>query len=78
LSVRLSGEASRERSFKEAAAWLAALVLAAFALAAFGYQTRDPDSRLYAQIAARMAGEPLAGWIPRPRPPISPTRSTRC
>jgi 4-amino-4-deoxy-L-arabinose transferase-like glycosyltransferase len=34
-----------------------------------GYTTRDADSRLYAQIAARMAVEPLASWIAPVVPP---------
>ena len=50
-------------------AW--ALVLAAgwLALAALGYRTRDADSRLYAEMAARMAEAPAAGWIAPDFPP---------
>lgn len=42
-----------------------ALVLAAgwLALAALSYRARDADSRLYAEIVARMAQAPAAGWI---------------
>jgi 4-amino-4-deoxy-L-arabinose transferase-like glycosyltransferase len=39
------------------------------ALAATGYRARDPDSRLYAEIAARQAEAPLASWIAPEFPP---------
>jgi 4-amino-4-deoxy-L-arabinose transferase-like glycosyltransferase len=50
-------------------AW--ALVLAAgwAALAALGYRARDADSRLYAEIVARMSETPAAGWIAPNFPP---------
>jgi 4-amino-4-deoxy-L-arabinose transferase-like glycosyltransferase len=50
-------------------AW--ALVLAAgwLALAALGYRTRDPDSRLYAEMASRMSEAPAEGWIAPEFPP---------
>jgi 4-amino-4-deoxy-L-arabinose transferase-like glycosyltransferase len=60
------GERSGTRA---AAAWLVVLVLSSAALVALGYQARDPDSRLYAEIAARMADGPLAGWIAPDFPP---------
>jgi 4-amino-4-deoxy-L-arabinose transferase-like glycosyltransferase len=50
-------------------AWLAALLLSALALAALGYQARDADSRLYAEIAARMASQPWSRWIAPAFPP---------
>lgn len=50
-------------------AWLAALALGAMALAALGYQARDADSRLYSELAARMAAEPLSHWIAPSFPP---------
>jgi 4-amino-4-deoxy-L-arabinose transferase-like glycosyltransferase len=40
-------------------AWLVAAALIAFAQ----YSSRDPDSQLYAGIAARLAGAPLREWI---------------
>jgi hypothetical protein len=51
------------------AAWIAALGFVWLALAALGYRARDPDSRLYAEIAARMAQAPPAGWIAPDFPP---------
>jgi len=57
--------AARERSV----AWLAALVAAWLALAAFGHRSRDPDSRLYAEMAARMSHAPAAEWIAPDFPP---------
>jgi 4-amino-4-deoxy-L-arabinose transferase-like glycosyltransferase len=56
---------------QQAAAWLAALAAAWLALAALGYSSRDADSRLYAEIAARMADAPAAGWIAPDAPPGS-------
>jgi len=52
-----------------ALAWMGALVLSALALAALGYQARDADSRLYSEIAARMAPLPVAQWIAPRFPP---------
>jgi hypothetical protein len=48
---------------KAAAAWTLAVLLAAAALAAQGKATRDPDSLLYARIAAAMSEQPLKRWI---------------
>ena len=52
-----------------ALAW--GLVLAAgwASLAAVGYRARDPDSRLYAEISARMAESPVRSWIAPEFPP---------
>jgi hypothetical protein len=50
-------------------AWVLALVAAAIALAAVGYRTRDADSRLYAEMAARVSEAPAAGWIAPDFPP---------
>jgi hypothetical protein len=50
-------------------AWLAALVLGCAALAALAYRARDADSRLYAEIAARMSVAPARGWIAPDFPP---------
>ena len=50
-------------------AWIAALAVGWAALAAFGYRSRDPDSRLYAEIAAGMSTAPAAGWIAPDFPP---------
>jgi 4-amino-4-deoxy-L-arabinose transferase-like glycosyltransferase len=50
-------------------AWVAALAAGWIALAAVDYGARDADSRLYAQIVARMARSPLSGWIAPEFPP---------
>ena len=46
-----------------AAAWLAAWIVAAILIALTHYDSRDPDSQLYAGLSARMATEPVARWI---------------
>jgi len=48
---------------REILLWLAAVVLGAVALAFVSYSTRDPDSRLYAEIGAELAVRPPARWI---------------
>jgi 4-amino-4-deoxy-L-arabinose transferase-like glycosyltransferase len=50
-------------------AWCAALAASWLAFAVLGYGSRDPDSRLYAEIAARMADASPAGWIAPEFPP---------
>jgi 4-amino-4-deoxy-L-arabinose transferase-like glycosyltransferase len=50
-------------------AWTLALGAGWLALAALGYGARDADSRLYAEMAARMAEAPAAGWIAPDFPP---------
>jgi 4-amino-4-deoxy-L-arabinose transferase-like glycosyltransferase len=50
-------------------AWALALAAAWCALAVLGYRARDADSRLYAEIAARMSEAPAAGWIAPDFPP---------
>jgi len=52
-----------------ALAWVLALAAAWAALAAVDYRARDPDSRLYAEISARMAQAPAQGWIAPDFPP---------
>ena len=52
-----------------ALAWVLALAAGWAALAAVDYRARDPDSRLYAEISARMAGAPAPGWIAPDFPP---------
>ena len=54
---------------QQSVAWLAALAAAWLALAILGHRTRDPDSRLYAEMAARMAEAPAASWIAPDFPP---------
>ncbi|HEX9185733.1 MAG TPA: glycosyltransferase family 39 protein [Vicinamibacteria bacterium] len=49
--------------------WVLGLAAGWAALAAVGYRARDPDSRLYAEISARMAGAPASGWIAPEFPP---------
>ena len=43
--------------------WLCAIVAAAFLLVAADYRSRDPDSSLYARLAADLAGQPMERWI---------------
>lgn len=49
--------------------WLLALAAGFAALAVVGYRARDPDSRLYAEISARMAEAPPRTWIAPEFPP---------
>jgi 4-amino-4-deoxy-L-arabinose transferase-like glycosyltransferase len=49
--------------------WVLVLAAAWVALAALHYRTRDADSRLYAEMSARMSGAPAAGWIAPDFPP---------
>lgn len=57
------------RGGRELASWAVALVVTWTALAVLGYSARDPDSRLYAEIAARTAAAPLSRWIAPEFPP---------
>ena len=41
----------------------AAFAIAASLLAAAGFVSRDPDSRVYSEIGAQVAGHPVAEWI---------------
>ena len=50
-------------------AWALVLATGWLVLAAVGYRTRDADSRLYSEMAARMAEAPAAGWIAPEFPP---------
>ena len=43
--------------------WLVVLAAGWTGLIAVNYRARDPDSRLYAEISARMAMAPAEGWI---------------
>jgi hypothetical protein len=45
------------------AAWLVAWVVTALLIGAIRYESRDPDSQLYAGISARLVREPLRQWI---------------
>jgi hypothetical protein len=44
-------------------AWTGAVLVSVGLIALAHYTTRDPDSRLYAGIAARLSQQPLAQWI---------------
>lgn len=59
----------REAGIREVCSWSVALVVTWTALAALGYGARDPDSRLYAEIAARTAAAPFSRWIAPDFPP---------
>ncbi len=50
-------------------AWAFVLAAGATALWVLGYQARDPDSRLYAEISARMSAGRPADWIAPDFPP---------
>jgi 4-amino-4-deoxy-L-arabinose transferase-like glycosyltransferase len=50
-------------------AWVLALAAGVAALAALGYRARDADSRLYAEMVARISEAPAAGWIAPEFPP---------
>ena len=50
-------------SKREGAGWLATLVVVGVVLPLVGYESRDPDSQLYAAIAAEMSTVPLDHWI---------------
>jgi hypothetical protein len=47
----------------DALAWAAAWAVTAALIAAVHYTSGDPDSRLYAGLSARLAGEPMVQWI---------------
>lgn len=53
----------------EIAAWCAAVVVASAAVAAVGYDTPDPDSHLYAEMAATLSHRPFRSWIAPEWPP---------
>jgi hypothetical protein len=54
---------TRDRIGRAAIAWFAAWVVTAFLIGATAYESRDPDSRLYAGISQHLAGEPAVQWI---------------
>lgn len=53
----------------DVAAWAAAVTAAALLLASLSYHTRDPDSRVYSEISARLVEQPLRTWIAPEWPP---------
>ena len=67
--TRATPSANRRRVHEEALAWVLALAAGSIALVAFDCRTRDPDSRLYADMAARMSTAPAPGWIAPDFPP---------
>ncbi len=54
---------------RSALPWILALAAAWAALAGVDYRARDADSRLYAEISARMAAAPRSTWIAPEFPP---------
>lgn len=52
-----------ERTKGAASAWIAAWAVTALLIAAMHYESRDPDSQLYAGISARLVREPVEQWI---------------
>ena len=61
--------AGRRWAFQAAVAWGLALVAGSVALVVFDSSSRDADSRLYAEMAARMSTAPAPGWIAPDFPP---------
>jgi 4-amino-4-deoxy-L-arabinose transferase-like glycosyltransferase len=59
----VNGVSGARSAPSEVAAWTVALALAALSLAALDYHARDPDSVLYARIAADLAKRPVSEWI---------------
>jgi hypothetical protein len=57
------------RTAVEVVAWVLALAAGWAALVALDYGARDADSRLYAEIAARMSVAPASKWIAPDFPP---------
>ncbi len=43
--------------------WVPAILVAAWMLVAAGFQSRDPDSALYARLATELAVQPVSRWI---------------
>jgi hypothetical protein len=43
--------------------WVPAILVAAWMLVAAGFQSRDPDSALYARLATELAAQPVSRWI---------------
>jgi hypothetical protein len=56
---------------REAIAWCVALAAGLVVLAAIQYRVGDPDSRLYSEIAERLARQPVSRWIAPDFPPGS-------
>jgi hypothetical protein len=52
-----------ERAKGAALAWAAAWVVSAVLIGCIHYESRDPDSQLYAGISARLVREPARQWI---------------
>jgi len=48
---------------KIALLWLGAMAIAAVLLVAAGFESRDPDSALYARLSADLANRPVSQWI---------------
>ncbi len=62
MTAGLAGTASGT-AWRECAAWAVALAAVAILLAVARYESRDPDSALYAAISSDLAARPLAQWI---------------
>jgi hypothetical protein len=61
--VEEAADAARHARIVAAVSWIAALTASAVLLALTHYSSRDPDSTVYAGIAARLAEEPVRRWI---------------
>jgi len=69
LPEQRSGRDRLRRGGAEAMAWALALAGGWAALVALDYGGRDADSRLYAEITARMSTAPISEWIAPDFPP---------
>ncbi len=69
LPAHVPGLDGGRRVAFEAVAWALALAAGWSALVALDYGARDADSRLYAEIAARMSVAPASEWIAPDFPP---------
>ncbi len=62
MTAGLAGTASGT-TWRECVAWVVALAAVAILLAAARFESRDPDSALYAAISTDLAARPFAQWI---------------
>src|SRR6187200_3312933 len=63
LSPEYIQRVQTERKKGAALAWLAAWAVTALLIGVVHYESRDPDSQLYAGISARLVREPMVQWI---------------
>jgi hypothetical protein len=69
MVARTAPPADGRRVHQAALAWVLALAAGCAALVVFDSSSRDADSRLYAEMAARMSTAPAPAWIAPEFPP---------